>query len=183
MIRPFRHETLRYGDYSRLEESIYDHPFQWGSKRTGLDLQREGGKYPHLWHYQHLIDPRSTSPGSPMPSYRWLKAGRIDPAGTANKLAVMRRLGVPYTSAEISSAAQSVRAQGELIRADLETQGVRVDAQSELVALIAYLQRLGRGGQFPAPEMTSTVRGAPSGPKDSAAQAGPGSATIPAGTP
>jgi cytochrome c oxidase cbb3-type subunit I/II len=151
MIRPFRHETLRYGDYSRLEESIDDHPFQWGSKRTGPDLQREGGKYPNLWHYQHLIDPRSTSPGSPMPSYRWLKTGRIDAAGTADKLAVMRRLGVPYASAEIGSAAQVIRAQGEVIRADLETQGVRVDAESELVAMIAYLQRLGRGPQFPAP--------------------------------
>ena len=69
MIRPFRHETLRYGEFSRLEESIYDHPFQFGSKRTGLDLQRVGGKYPNLWHYQHMIDPRATSPGSNMPSY------------------------------------------------------------------------------------------------------------------
>ncbi len=169
MIRPLRHETLRYGDYSRLEESIYDQPFQWGSKRTGPDLAREGGKYPNLWHYQHMIDPRSTSPGSPMPAYRWLKDGRIDPTKTAGKMATMRRLGVPYGSAEIGSAARLVHAQGDLIRADLETQGIRIDARSELVAMIAYLQRLGRGPQFPSPSVAGTASVTPGGPGDAAA--------------
>ena len=147
MIRPFRHETLRYGDFSRSEEYIYDHPFQWGSKRTGPDLHREGGKYPNLWHYQHMQDPRSTSPGSLMPNYGWLKTGRVDFAKLPVKVAVMRKLGVPYEDADITSAPEVARSQAELIRADLATQGVEIRDDSELLALIAYLQRLGRGPQ------------------------------------
>jgi len=148
MIRPFRFETLRYGEYSRLEEFIYDHPFQWGSKRTGPDLHRVGGKYPNLWHYQHMIDPRSTSPGSNMPAYAWLKGERVDYGRTGRKLQVLRALGVPYTDAEIASAAELARAQGAQIRDDLALNGARIDPESELVALIGYLQRLGRGPQF-----------------------------------
>lgn len=148
MIRPFRHETLRYGEYSRLEEFIYDRPFQFGSKRTGPDLHRAGGKYPNLWHYQHMVDPRSTSPGSNMPSYRWMKAARVDFSRTEKKLRVMRKLGVPYTDSEIAGAAALAREQAALIQADLEKQSVRVDAESQMIALIAYLQRLGRGPQF-----------------------------------
>jgi cytochrome c oxidase cbb3-type subunit I/II len=151
MIRPMRHETLRYGEYSRLEEFIYDHPFQWGSKRTGPDLHREGGKYPNLWHYQHLTDPRSTSPGSNMPGYAWMKSSPVDFDHTPKKLAVLKTLGVPYTPSEVSGAAHLARLQGEAIAADLEKQGVRVDPQSKLVSLISYLQRLGRGPQFQVP--------------------------------
>jgi cytochrome c oxidase cbb3-type subunit I/II len=147
MIRPFRAETLRYGAYSRLEEFIYDHPFQFGSKRTGPDLHREGGKYPNLWHYQHLMDPRSTSPGSNMPSYAFMKTHKTDLGGLVKKLKVMKSLGVPYTDAEIASAAVTAASQGELIRVDLAAQDVKLDADSDLVTLIAYLQRLGRGPQ------------------------------------
>ena len=114
MIRPFRAETLRYGEYSRLEEFIYDHPYQWGSKRTGPDLHRVGVKYPNLWHYQHMIDPRSTSPGSNMPPYPWLKTARVDYRKTPRKLHVLRSLGVPYSDAEIQSAGDLARAQGTL---------------------------------------------------------------------
>ncbi len=147
MIRPFRHETLRYGEFSRAEEYIHDHPFQWGSKRTGPDLHREGGKYPNLWHYQHMIDPRSTSPGSLMPNYPWLKDGVVDFERLPGKLAVMRKLGVPYTDDDIRGAPATARSQAGLIRTDLEAQGVTIAEESELLAIIAYLQRLGRGPQ------------------------------------
>jgi cytochrome c oxidase cbb3-type subunit I/II len=150
MIRPFRAETLRYGEYSRLEEFIYDRPFQFGSKRTGPDLHRVGGKYPNLWHYQHLMDPRSTSPGSNMPDYAWMKTAHLDTSRTAKKLQVMRTLGVPYTDAEIGRAVEDARAQAAAIRDDLARQNVRIDADTRMVALIAYLQRLGRGPQFGA---------------------------------
>jgi len=153
MIRPFRFETLRYGDYTRLEESIYDHPFQFGSKRTGPDLQRVGGKYPNLWHYQHLMDPRSTSPGSNMPSYAFLKDGRVDTAATPGKLVAMQRLGVPYEEKDVEGAVTTLASQGQLIADDLRASGgVEIDPQSDLVALIGYLQRLGRGPQPVAPE-------------------------------
>jgi len=150
MIRPFRHETLRYGAFSRLEEAIYDHPFQFGSKRTGPDLHRVGGKYPNLWHYQHLIDPRSTSPGSNMPNYPWLKHERLDYTKTRAKISAMRRLGVPYTEEAIRGAEAAARAQADGIVADLATRGVEAGGESRLIALIAYLQRLGRGPQFDA---------------------------------
>jgi cytochrome c oxidase cbb3-type subunit I/II len=160
MIRPMRHETLRYGEYSRLEEFIYDHPFQWGSKRTGPDLHREGGKYPNLWHYQHMSDPRSTSPGSNMPQYKWMKSATIDFHRTAGKMRILRKVGVPYTDTDMSGAESNARAQGEAIRADLETQGVRIDPQCKMVALIAYLQRLGRGPQFkPNPVLPNAAAG------------------------
>jgi cytochrome c oxidase cbb3-type subunit I/II len=147
MIRPFRHETLRYGAYSRAEEYIYDHPFQWGSKRTGPDLHRVGGRYPNLWHYEHLRDPRSTSPGSNMPPYAFLKEARMDYGHTPAKMAALRKLGVPYEDAEILGAAGTALSQAQLIVDDLAGNDVTVDRESELVALIAYLQRLGRGPQ------------------------------------
>jgi cytochrome c oxidase cbb3-type subunit I/II len=148
MVRPFRHETLRYGEYSRMEEFIYDHPFQFGSKRTGLDLHRVGGKYPNLWHYQHLMDPRSTSPGSNMPSYAFMKTSRIDVGDLTGKLHAMRVIGVPYTDGDIAAAPAAARQQAKLIQADLQAQGVRIEAETKMIALIAYLQRLGRGPQF-----------------------------------
>jgi cytochrome c oxidase cbb3-type subunit I/II len=148
MVRPMRHETLRYGEYSRLEEFVYDHPFQWGSKRTGLDLHRVGGKYPNLWHYQHMTDPRSTSPGSNMPSYAWMKTSMLRFDRTQAKLAAMRKLGVPYTDAEIAGAKNAAIAQAKLIQGDLANQGARIAPESRMIALIAYLQRLGRGPQF-----------------------------------
>ncbi|MFN7941033.1 MAG: cytochrome-c oxidase, cbb3-type subunit I [Thermoanaerobaculia bacterium] len=144
MIRPMIAEYVRYGDASRADEFIYDHPFQWGSKRTGPDLAREGGKYPSLWHYSHLLDPRSTSPGSNMPTYQWLLPAHIDAPLAARKLKLMRKLGVPYTDADIDGAEAAQRAQAATIVADLATNGVAVEWNSELVALVSYLQRLGR---------------------------------------
>jgi cytochrome c oxidase cbb3-type subunit I/II len=162
MIRPMLAEYQRYGEASRAEEFIYDHPFQWGSKRTGPDLQREGGKYPNLWHYSHLMDPRSTSPGSNMPTYKWLASGHIDVGLAARKLALMQKLGVPYTNADIDGVEASQRAQAETLVFDLATSGVQVDWNSELVAMIAYLQRLGRD-QGVAPTPAAAVAAAPTG--------------------
>jgi cytochrome c oxidase cbb3-type subunit I/II len=149
MIRPFRHETLRYGDYSRLEEFRYDHPFQFGSKRTGPDLHRTGGRYPNLWHYQHLMDPRSTSPGSNMPVFAWMRDREVDFSRTPTKLRVLRRLGVPYSDAVIAACEESALAQGRTISEDLAAQDVTLAPGSEMTALIAYLQRLGRPPVFP----------------------------------
>jgi len=151
MIRPFRHEVLRYGDYSRLEESIYDHPFQWGSKRTGLDLARVGGKYDNLWHYLHLSDPRSTSPASNMPVYEHFKTDRVDAATVVSHMRALQKLGVPYTDEDIQLAEQRLASQQQLIADDLAGKDVTVDPQSRMVAVIAYLQRLGRGPQPVAP--------------------------------
>ncbi len=147
MIRPFLAESQRYGDVSRAEEFIYDHPFQWGSKRTGPDLQRLGGKYPNLWHYTHLMDPRATSPGSNMPAYGWLAENKIDVKAAPKKLALMQKLGVPYTNADVDGAELRQRAQADTIVTDLAAQGVKVAWDSEMVALVSYLQRLGRGPQ------------------------------------
>jgi cytochrome c oxidase cbb3-type subunit I/II len=144
MVRSLTADTARFGDYSKPEEFIYDHPFQWGSKRTGPDLHRLGGRYPSLWHYAHLMDPRSTSPGSNMPSYRWLEEGRVDAKLARPKLALMQKLGVPYTNAEVDAAEVSERAQADAVVTDLASQGVTVPWDSEVVALISYLQRLGR---------------------------------------
>ncbi len=144
MIRPLTAETQRYGEASRSEEFIYDHPFQWGSKRTGPDLHRVGGKYPSLWHYTHLLDPRATSQGSNMPSYSWLATQKINAPLAVDKLRLMLKLGVPYTQAQIDTAEASQRAQGSVIATDLAAQGVVVAWDHEIVAMIAYLQRLGR---------------------------------------
>jgi len=148
MIRPFRHETLRYGEYSRLEEFVYDHPFQFGSKRTGPDLHRVGGKFPNLWHYEHMKDPRSTSPGSNMPPYEFLRHRRVNFDRTQTKLAAMKKLGVPYEDREIRDAKTLAHTQAQLIVDDLAKHSIHIDRDSDLVALVAYLQRLGRGPQF-----------------------------------
>jgi cytochrome c oxidase cbb3-type subunit 2 len=125
MIRPFRAETERYGHYSVAGESVYDHPFQWGSKRTGPDLARVGGRYSDSWHKDHLNDPRSVVPESNMPSYSWLEKGKLDPASVAPKMRAMKTLGVPYTEQQITEAPSEL-----------------VD-KTELDALVAYLQVLG----------------------------------------
>jgi cytochrome c oxidase cbb3-type subunit II len=125
MIRPFRAETLRYGHFSTAGEFVYDHPFQWGSKRTGPDLHRVGGKYSDDWHRIHLINPRDLVPESNMPAYPWLEKAKVDPADMAPKLRALRVVGVPYTDAEIAEA------------------GAAVKDKTELDALVAYLQVLG----------------------------------------
>ena len=125
MIRPLNAETLRYGHYSMAGEFVYDHPFQWGSKRTGPDLHRVGGKYSDEWHRLHLENPRDLVPESNMPAYPWLTQQAIDPASMPPRLSAMRRLGVPYTDADIAASAEAVK------------------GKSEEDALIAYLQSLG----------------------------------------
>jgi len=147
MIRPFRHEVLRYGEYSRLEESLLDHPFQWGSKRTGPDLARVGGKYDNLWHYLHLMDPRSTSPASNMPTYTHFKTGTVDPAMMTGRMRALRKLGTPYTDEDIALSEQRFMSQGRLISDYLADKDVEILPDSKMAAMIAYLQRLGRGPQ------------------------------------
>ena len=143
MIRPFRSETERYGEYAKAGEYVYDHPFQWGSKRTGPDLMRIGGKYPNSWHYYHMEDPGSMSPGSIMPSYPWLIATDLDTTTTRSKINAMKKLGVPYDENYELIANEDLHKQSEKIAADLKETGVEVMSNKEIIALIAYLQRLG----------------------------------------
>ena len=153
MIRPFRSETERYGDYSKAGEFIYDHPFQWGSKRTGPDLAREGAgrnKKMDSWHYNHMADPTSMSPGSIMPKYPWLLTNTIDPAMTQKKLAAMVTLGVPYTEEYVANAAAEMDKQAQVIYESLKKDEASLllgedglQPNQEIIALISYLQRLG----------------------------------------
>jgi cytochrome c oxidase cbb3-type subunit I/II len=148
MIRPFRSETARYGDYSKAGEFIFDHPFLWGSKRTGPDLAREGavGRN-HAWHYLHMEKPTSTSPGSIMPDYPWLLRNKLRTKDTVKKIQVMRQLGVPYPMHFEEVAVKRLKEQAEKIAADLREQlperGDLIQPDREIIALIAYLQRLG----------------------------------------
>lgn len=125
MIRPFRAETERYGHYSVAGEFVYDRPFQWGSKRTGPDLHRVGGRYSDDWHRVHMVNPRDVVPESIMPGYPWLAENKLDNSDTQTKMEVLRTLGAPYSDAEIEAAAQSL------------------EGKTELDAMIAYLQGLG----------------------------------------
>ena len=125
MIRPFQAETLRYGPYSRAGESVYDRPFQWGSKRTGPDLARVGGRYSDEWHRIHLINPRDVVPESIMPAYPWLEKDLVDASVMPGRLAAMKKLGVPYSDEEVAKAADDVK------------------GKTDLDAVIAYLQVLG----------------------------------------
>jgi cytochrome c oxidase cbb3-type subunit I/II len=146
MVRPLRDEVVRYGEYSKAGEFVYDHPFQFGSKRTGPDLHRLGGRYPHLWHYRHMLEPVSTSPGSIMPAYPWLFTDDIDFSVIKKKLRVMQTLGVPYTDDDVTGAETSMRYQAQQIRDELVAQGASDNgglASKEIIAMIAYLQRLG----------------------------------------
>ena len=143
MIRPFRDEVARYGEYSKAGEFVYDHPFQWGSKRTGPDLARIGGKYPDSWHYNHMWDPRSMSPGSIMPNYTWLFDNKIDTAITPAKIRAMQTLGVPYPEGYDKLANTDLVTQAESIKANLKKDKLDTPADREIVALIAYLQRVG----------------------------------------
>ncbi len=145
MIRPFTWETARYGAVSRDVDSIYDHPFQWGSKRTGPDLAREGGKYSNLWHYEHMLDARRTSPGSNMPPYAHLYDDQINFSKLPDKLRAMRTVGVPYAPPRIFGAAKEARAQAAWIASELEKEAkVKVASDKQIIALIAYLQKLGQ---------------------------------------
>ncbi|HVY28944.1 MAG TPA: cytochrome-c oxidase, cbb3-type subunit I [Polyangiaceae bacterium] len=143
MIRPIRAETERYGEYSKPGEFVYDHPFQWGSRRIGPDLQREGGKYPDLWHVRHMQDPRSTTPQSIMPSYAWLEHQELDFGSVQKKVDAMAMLGVPYGDA-VLHAEQLAHAQSREIAERIASQGGPKHLENkQIVALVAYLQRLG----------------------------------------
>jgi len=144
MVRPFRSETARYGEYSKAGEFVYDHPFQWGSKRTGPDLARLAGKYPDSWHYNHMLDPTTMSPGSIMPLYPWLLDDVIDVGSTVAKIKAMKRLGVPYPEDYENTAAADMQKQAEGIAANLKKDGIETAADKEIIALIAYLQKLGK---------------------------------------
>lgn len=152
MIRPFRSETERYGEYSKAGEFVYDHPFQWGSKRTGPDLQRVGKKYPNTWHYLHMQDPRQISPGSIMPEYGWLLTQTLDISTTESKINALRSVGVPYPEGYEKIANDELMKQAEEIAADLQKNGADVTSDKQIIALIAYLQRLGTDikGEKPA---------------------------------
>lgn len=160
MIRPFRSETARYGEYSKAGEFVYDHPFQWGSKRTGPDLARIGGKYGDAWHYNHMFDPSSMAPGSIMPSYPWLFDSKVDFTVTPDKIKAMMTLGVPYPDGYESKCVADAQIQGEGIVANLKKANVQevtpLEPDDEIVALIAYLQRMG-----------TDIKAKPSAPADS----------------
>jgi cytochrome c oxidase cbb3-type subunit I/II len=143
MVRPFRSETERYGEYSKAGEFVYDHPFLWGSKRTGPDLHRIGGKYPNSWHYNHMLDPETMSPNSIMPTYPWLFENKLDASDLAAKIAAMRKIGVPYPEDYERNAAKELDEQSEKIAANLKESKISIEKDKEIIALIAYLQRLG----------------------------------------
>ena len=150
MIRPFRSEVERYGEYSKAGEFVYDRPFLWGSRRTGPDVHRIGGKYNDNWHFNHMYDPRLTSPGSIMPQYPWLLTNDLDVSDTESKMKGLVRLGTPYTQFEVDKALFLLRNQAEEIEKNLrqdpefvKNYGDSNMQEKEIVALIAYLQRLG----------------------------------------
>ncbi|MGB5808970.1 MAG: cytochrome-c oxidase, cbb3-type subunit I [Polyangiales bacterium] len=162
MIRPFTWETARYGEVSSLDDSLFDHPFQWGSRRIGPDLARVGGKYADVWHYKHMVNPREISPGSNMPPYAHLSHEAVDFERTPIKLRAMRNVGVPYKPAQIQTATEVAGSEATAIASELsETAGIQVCDEpaadcdllvnSRMVALISYLQRLGRVPSESAP--------------------------------
>ncbi len=143
MIRPFRSEVVRYGEYSKAGEFIYDHPFQWGSKRTGPDLARIGGKYPDSWHFNHMLEPSSISPGTIMPNYPWLFHNNLDTAIVPAKIRAMITLGVPYAAGYDKLAVADLMVQANKITENLAKDKLPIQSNKEIVALIAYLQRVG----------------------------------------
>ena len=143
-VRPMTHEVLRYGKPSEAAEFVYDHPFQWGSKRTGPDLARIGGKYPDMWHYRHFYEPREVTAGSIMPRYTWLYDNKIDYSSLVKKMSVMHALGVPYTADEITNSVANAQAQATTIANGLVESGVPAKiVDKEVIAIIAYIQRIG----------------------------------------
>ena len=152
MIRTLVPDVLRYGDYSRLGESIYDYPYQWGSKRTGPDLARIGGKYSDIWHVRHMENPRSVSQGSNMPEYPWLFKNATDVKALPSKLAVQRKLGVPYPNWTPEQIQTRVTEQATQIATELRSAGAYVDPNTEIVALVAYLQHVGKYEEVPVSE-------------------------------
>lgn len=190
MVRPFRSETERYGEYSKAGEFVYDHPFQWGSKRTGPDLHRVGGKYPDAWHYSHMIDPRTMSPGSLMPPYPWLEEDGLNLEEVPAKIRLMQSLGVPYPEGYDGEAVADLKEQARtiatglaeanvfeinetsdgitLVRTEVDSLGavtkrVEFEPETKMIALIAYLQRLGTDIKATGEEQAARATAAPSG--------------------
>jgi len=171
MIRPFRSETERYGEYSKAGEFVYDHPFLWGSKRTGPDLHRIGGKYPDSWHLRHMYDPNSTSPGSIMPAYTWLLTQDMDMESMPNRIGALTTVGVPYSTRYPEYAIDDMKAQANRITQGLREngfdtiEGIEITSEKKVIALIAYLQRLGTDisgendpfGELPSSKKLSNV--------------------------
>lgn len=147
MVRPMRAETLRYGEWSRADEYAWDHPFQLGSRRIGPDLQRVGGKYPDAWHYQHMEDPRATSPGSIMPGYPWLLTDKVDPDDVTASIGALTTLGMPFADTSPAGVKSALDAQSAGIVARLAEAKITAAPDSEVVAMIAYLQHLGVDGR------------------------------------
>ena len=147
MVRPTRAETLRFGDWSHADEYRYDRPFLLGSRRIGPDLHREGGKRSDDWHYEHMRDPRSTSPGSVMPNYGWLHEWEVDPEDIRASVATLQALGHPYTDDEVARVPELMEAQAGEIVGRLAAKGIQTEPDKEIVAVIAYLQRLGVDGK------------------------------------
>jgi cytochrome c oxidase cbb3-type subunit I/II len=165
-VRPFKTETARYGHYSVAGEGVYDRPFLWGSRRTGPDLARVGGKYPDSWHWIHLRDPRAIEPRSNMPSFAFLQDATLDTSLTQRKLEVLRGLGHPYSDDEIANAATQLGQQADGIAASLQKDGIDLGpagARSEAIAVIAYLQRLGRDFQASQQPVKTAAVGAEGG--------------------
>jgi len=144
MVRPFRDEIERYGEYSKPGESIYDRPFLWGSKRTGPDLARVGGKYPDLWHVRHMDDPRSTSPKSLMPPYPWLLTKQLNFEGIPAKMKALAALGTPYSDSQIEESVAAAQSQAAQISRNVSSNGGPSGLEDKkITAIVAYLQRLG----------------------------------------
>jgi cytochrome c oxidase cbb3-type subunit I/II len=157
MIRPLRYETDRYGEYSKPGEFVYDHPFLWGSRRIGPDLAREGGKYPDLWHVRHMKNPKDLEAKSIMPAYPWMLTEVLDFEGIQKKVDAMVMLGVPYGEA-VNDAPGMARAQAATIAQNIAAQGGPANlSDKEIVAMVAYLQRLGR--DVSAPSTAGTAGG------------------------
>jgi cytochrome c oxidase cbb3-type subunit I/II len=147
MVRPMRAEVLRYGEWSRAWEYTYDRPFLLGSRRLGPDLHRIAGKYPDAWHYEHMRDPRSTSPGSIMPAYPWMLERTLSPARVAKSVVALQKVGHPYADVSEDAVRTSMQAQGNDIVTNLQSAGIETTWDREIIAVIAYMQRLGRDGK------------------------------------
>lgn len=143
MVRPFRDETLRYGLWSKSAEYTWDRPFLLGSRRIGPDLHRVGGKYPDAWHYEHMRDPRSTTPGSVMPPYPWLHRWKVSVEDVTASVVALDRLGTPYAATDEASVQQALQSQAEGIVERMADAGIETAWDTEIVALTSYLQRLG----------------------------------------
>lgn len=164
MVRPMYAESLRYGEWSRSAEYVHDRPFQLGSRRIGPDLAREGGLRSHAWHFDHFRDPRAVQPGSIMPAYSWLHTRAVDVADIEASMRAMQRLGTPYSDEEVASTGALMQAQGEAIVAELATNGIETTWDREVIAMIAYMQRLGTSLDALVPPDADAVEGTTEAP-------------------